>query len=73
VWFAGAVYGGTHVPGTRGRALVAVGPGGADVSLNGAGSWDSLDTRAWWGIGSAGPGATWIAGPEGRIARIRIR
>ena len=68
----GPVYGGTHVPGTDGRALVAVGPGGADVSVNGGQSWDTLDDRAWWGIGSAGTGATWIAGPGGRIARIRL-
>ena len=68
----GAVYGGVHVPGTDGRALVAVGPGGADVSLDGGQSWRTLDPRAWWGIGSAGPDATWIGGPEGRLARIRF-
>jgi photosystem II stability/assembly factor-like uncharacterized protein len=70
---AGAAYGGVHVPGTGGRVLVAVGPGGADVSRDGGQSWSALDARAWWGIASAGSGATWIAGPEGRIARIRLR
>ncbi|MSR36298.1 MAG: hypothetical protein EXR95_06595 [Gemmatimonadetes bacterium] len=73
LFLAGAAYGGVHVPGTHGRALVSIGPGGADASLNGGGSWDSLDARAWWGIGSAGPDATWITGPEGRIARVRVR
>ena len=68
----GPVYGGTHVPGTDGRALVAVGPGGADISMDRGQSWSTLDTRAWWGIGSAGTGGTWITGPGGRIARIRI-
>lgn len=68
----GALYGGVHVPGTVGRALVAVGPGGAIVSVDAGESWSSLDSRAWWGVGSGGPDATWIAGPEGRLARIRF-
>ena len=68
----GPVYGGTHVPGTDGQALVAVGPGGADISMDGGQSWSTLDARAWWGIASGGTGATWIAGPEGRIARLRF-
>lgn len=29
------VYGGAHVPGTGGQALIAVGPGGVDVSVDG--------------------------------------
>ena len=66
----GALYGGVHVPGTDGRVILAVGPGGADLSTDGGRTWRSLDGRAWWGIGSAGPGATWIAGPDGRIARV---
>lgn len=69
----GAIYGGVHVPGTGLRALVVVGPGGAAVSLDGGESWPLLDGRAWWGVGSAGPEATWITGPEGRVARIRLR
>jgi photosystem II stability/assembly factor-like uncharacterized protein len=70
---AGAAYGGVNVPRTNGRALVVVGPGGTDVSVDAAQSWSTLDARAWWGVGSAGPGATWIAGPEGRVARVRFR
>lgn len=70
---AGAAYGGVHVPETDGRALVAVGPGGADLSLDGGTRWRTLDARAWWGVGSAGPAGTWITGPEGRIARVRLR
>ena len=70
---AGAAYGGVAVPGTDGRALVAVGPGGADVSLDGGRSWTTLDARAWWGVGASGPDAVWIAGPQGRIARVRVR
>ena len=67
---AGPVYGGVHVPGTD--ALIAVGPGGVDFSSDGGGSWRTLDTQPWWGLGSGGPDATWITGPGGRIARIRV-
>ena len=69
----GPAFGGVHVPGTGGRALLVVGPGGLDFSRDGAQSWQTADSRAWWGIGSAGPLATWIAGPSGRIARVRLR
>lgn len=68
----GPVYGGVHVPGTDGTALVAVGPGGVDVSVDGGRSWRQLDTRAWWGLDSRGPRDTWIAGPDGRVARVRF-
>ncbi|HUG40814.1 MAG TPA: hypothetical protein VMM12_10025 [Longimicrobiales bacterium] len=68
--FPGAAYGGLVVPGTGGRGLVAVGPGGAAASVDGGESWITLDDRAWWSIGSGGVGATWITGPDGRIARL---
>ena len=67
--FDGAIYGGLHVDRTR-DALLAVGPSGFAVSTNGGESWTTYDARAWWGVGSAGAAATWIAGPGGRIARI---
>ena len=69
----GAAYGGVHIPGTGGEALLVVGPGGADASLDGGWTWHTVDGRAWWGIGSAGALATWIVGPRGRIARVRFR
>lgn len=69
--FDGAVYGGLHVPGTNGRALVVVGPKGLATSTDAGDSWTPVDGRSWWGVGSAGPSATWVAGPQGRIARIR--
>ena len=69
----GPVYGGAHVPGTGGQALIAVGPGGVDVSVVGGRTWATLDSRSWWGVGSGGAGASWIVGPDGRVARIRLR
>ncbi|MBW3554871.1 MAG: oxidoreductase [Gemmatimonadetes bacterium] len=68
--FPGAAYGGLAVPGTDGRGLVAVGPGGAAASVDGGESWMTFDDRAWWAVGSGGVGATWISGPDGRIARL---
>ena len=68
-----AVYGGVHVPGTGTSALIAVGPGGADVSLDGGSTWRTMDPQAWWGVGSGGADASWITGPGGRIARVRMR
>lgn len=69
----GAAYGGVHIPDTDGRALLAVGPGGVDASLDGGQTWRTVDGRAWWGIGSGGALATWIVGPTGRIARVRLK
>lgn len=68
--FPGAAYGGLAVPGTDGRGLVAVGPGGAAVSTDGGATWVVVDARAWWAAGSVGVEATWITGPGGRIARL---
>jgi photosystem II stability/assembly factor-like uncharacterized protein len=69
----GAIYGGTHVPGSDGSVIYVVGPGGAAESRDAGQSWAVLDTRAWWGVGSAGVDATWIAGPQGRIAKLLRR
>ena len=66
----GAAYGGTHVGAAR-DVLLAVGPGGVTLSRDGALAWTTIDTRAWWGVDSEGAHATWIAGPTGRITRIR--
>jgi photosystem II stability/assembly factor-like uncharacterized protein len=69
----GAIYGGVSVPETGGRTFVVVGPGGSAISRDGGNIWSGVDTRAWWGVGSGGPDATWITGPQGRIARLRLR
>lgn len=69
--FAGAIYGGAVIPGTDGRALVVVGPGGVAVSADAGATWQTVDGRSWWSVASHGAGATWVAGPDGRIARLR--
>lgn len=69
--FAGAIYGAARVPGA-GESLVAVGPGGSNLSHNGGRSWVSLDTLTWWSVDIASPQAGWMVGPEGRIVRLRF-
>jgi photosystem II stability/assembly factor-like uncharacterized protein len=68
--FAGGVYGLAYVPG-HGNTLVAVGPKGASWSADGGKTWQALDGNDYWGIGFAKGGTGWIAGPGGRIARVR--
>ncbi len=68
--FTGSVYGLSYVPGRAGT-VVAVGPKGAAWSSDGGQTWRALDGGDYWGIGFAATGAGWIAGPAGRIARVR--
>ena len=70
--FPGAAYGAAYVPGVRAAPLVAVGPGGADMSRDDGRTWARLDTLAYWSIGFASPRAGWAVGPRGRIVRITL-
>ena len=69
VSFNGAIYGGLAGAGGR-DVLAVVGPGGFAWSGDAGSSWTTGDARAWWGIGASTSGHTWIAGPDGRIARV---
>jgi photosystem II stability/assembly factor-like uncharacterized protein len=69
---AGALFGVVYVPGLNGVA-VAVGPGGADYSLDEGKSWMTLDTLSYWSAGFAGVEAGWLVGPEGRIVKVRFK
>ncbi|HJR64250.1 MAG TPA: hypothetical protein VJ803_11165 [Gemmatimonadaceae bacterium] len=68
----GAIYGGAYVPGARVPTLVAVGPKGADYSVNDGATWTPLDTLAYWAVGFASPGAGWAVGPGGRITKFAL-
>ena len=70
--YSGAVYGAAYVP-RAGETLVAVGPKGADLSRDNGTTWTRIDSLSYWGIGFAPGGTGWIAGPQGRIARVRLR
>ena len=58
------------MPGTD--ALVVVGPGGVGLSRDDGRTWRLLDRTTTWGVASAGPDATWLTGPEGRVSRLRL-
>ncbi|MGH7720120.1 MAG: oxidoreductase, partial [Gemmatimonadaceae bacterium] len=66
------IYGGVYVPGARRPTLVAVGPKGADVSLDDGATWTRLDTLAYWSVGFASPRAGWAVGPGGRIVKLSV-
>lgn len=70
---SGPAYGGAWAPATAMPAAVVVGPGGADWSPDGGRTWRRLDDRSWWGIGFAPSGVGWLAGPEGRLAKVSFR
>ncbi len=68
--FAGPVYGSTYIPG--GSGVLVVGPAGADYSPDGGRTWVSVDTTSTWAVASAGPDASWLVGPQGRIVKLTI-
>ena len=70
--FAGAVYGAAYIPGVAAPAIVAVGPGGADLSLDEGRSWTRVDTLAYWSVGFASPRDGWAVGPRGRIMKLML-
>ena len=70
--YAGAAYGAAYVPGVRGGPVVAVGPGGADISRDDGRTWTRLDTLSYWSVGFASPRAGWGVGPRGRIVRFTL-
>ncbi|HEY0969536.1 MAG TPA: YCF48-related protein [Gemmatimonadales bacterium] len=70
--FAGSVYGASYVPHARRPTVFAVGPGGADWSLDDGRSWSAVDSASYWGLGFASPRAGWLVGPNGRIVKVRV-
>jgi len=60
-----------HVPGTRGPALIAVGPSGSDFSADGGRSWRALGVEGFHAVSVAPRGdVAWAVGEGGRIARL---
>ena len=58
------------VPGTQGRTLVAVGPTGSDISVDGGENWRRLGTTGFHAVGFASPSAGWAAGEDGMVAKF---
>lgn len=60
-----------YVPGTQGRILVAVGPTGSDVSVDGGENWQQLGREGFNAVGFAGPRLGWAVGEDGVIAKFQ--
>ncbi|HEX6132707.1 MAG TPA: M20/M25/M40 family metallo-hydrolase [Longimicrobiales bacterium] len=59
----GAAYGASGV-------LLAVGPSGVGASWNDGAAWTALDTTHYNTLAFAPAGDAWVAGPDGRIAKL---
>jgi photosystem II stability/assembly factor-like uncharacterized protein len=61
------------VPGSQGRRLIAVGPGGTDTSADGGRAWAPLGEEGFHALSvSPDGGAAWAVGEGGRIAALRL-
>ena len=69
----GPVYGSSWVPGAPQPTVFAVGPGGADFSVDGGFSWRAADTRTYWAVSFVSGDRGWAVGPAGRITRFEFR
>ena len=58
------------VPRANERLLVAVGPGGTDVSPDGGRTWTRAAEEGFHAIAAGPDGSAWAVGSEGRIARL---
>jgi photosystem II stability/assembly factor-like uncharacterized protein len=68
---AGYRSGVAYLPGTRPPILVAVGPTGTDLSVDGGEEWKSLGESGFDAVGFAVPDAGWAVGEGGRISKYR--
>jgi photosystem II stability/assembly factor-like uncharacterized protein len=59
------------VAGPSGSVFIAVGPGGADVSLDGGRSWRAIGKEGFHAVAAAGTESVWAVGDNGRIARLK--
>jgi photosystem II stability/assembly factor-like uncharacterized protein len=53
------------------NTVIAVGPTGSDVSVNGGRTWTSFATLGLDSVSCASDGACWGSGPEGVVAKLR--
>ncbi len=67
---AGPVYGSSWVPGADTPTVLAVGPAGADYSLDGGVTWRPAARVTYWAVAFVSPSAGWAVGPGGRITRL---
>jgi hypothetical protein len=60
------------VPGSQGRRLIAVGPGGTDTSADGGSAWAPIGDEGFHALSISAGGAAWAVGEGGRIAALRL-
>jgi photosystem II stability/assembly factor-like uncharacterized protein len=59
------------VPGTA-NTVIAVGPTGSDVSVNGGHAWSNFSDIPFDAVSCASDGACWASGPDGAVARLSV-
>jgi photosystem II stability/assembly factor-like uncharacterized protein len=59
-----------YVPGSKGRRLIAVGPGGTDTSDDGGSTWAPIGDEGFHALSISASGAAWAVGEGGRIAAL---
>ena len=59
------------VPGTPGPTLVAVGPTGSDVSMDGGRTWAALSDTGFHAVAFPTSELGWAVGADGRVGRFR--
>jgi photosystem II stability/assembly factor-like uncharacterized protein len=70
---AGVRWGVTHIQSRTGPILVATGPAGWGYSTDAGDTWQAGDTLGFGTVGAAPEaGIVWVAGVEGRVARLRL-
>ncbi|MGE0352415.1 MAG: WD40/YVTN/BNR-like repeat-containing protein [Gemmatimonadales bacterium] len=69
----GVKYGVALVPGTAAPVWIAPAPTGVGLSLDDGNTWTVLTTTGYNTAAAAGPAGIWLAGPEGRIARVVLQ
>ena len=60
----------TAATGTPSNGVIAVGPTGTNVSLDGGVTWKGVRNGAFDAVECTGDGACWASGPEGRVALL---
>jgi hypothetical protein len=62
-----------YVPESKGRRLIAVGPGGTDTSDDGGSTWTPIGDEGFHALSiSPAGGAAWAVGEGGRIAALHL-
>jgi hypothetical protein len=60
----------TAMTGSPRNGVIAVGPTGTNVSLDGGVSWKRVRDGAFDAVECSGDGACWASGPDGRVGLL---